>query len=407
MRMQPEPSTRTDLTDPETYASGSPHRLWQEQRRRAPVAWIPVAADLGYWSVTSHAGVAQVLRDSSTFSSARGTMLNLLGKHDPAGGRQLAASDPPEHTRLRAPIQKALAGRLFEQRQPQVRAGIRQLLADVAGQPEIDLAVLTQQVPTIAAGSLIGLPSEDYPMLTRLSHLAVAAEDPEFAGDLAPEAALQTAHRELFGYLTGAVASLGSQPQGLIKELTAARDEHGRRMPAGAIVANCYSLILGAIVTTPQVPNALVAELAARRGYRAWAEDPEALDRGLEEALRWSSPTVHFMRHATTSVRLGDQTIGAGDPVVAWLASANRDEKVFDRPYALDAHRQPNRHIAFGVGPHYCVGHAVARATLTILFEEIFAAIADVEPAGPPTHLRSNFLAGLTHLPLRVTWRAG
>lgn len=393
------------LADPEIYATGSPHYLWQKQRREEPVAWHTVADDVGYWSVCSYADVCRVLRDSTTFSSARGTMLNLLGKHDPAGGRQLAASDPPTHTRLREPVQKALSGRLINERLPQIRTQIVSLLDKISDDATIDLAEFTREVPMIAAGTLLGLPADDFPTLTRLTHMAVAAEDPYAGGGLPPEQALQTAHRELFAYFANAV-SRSSESTGIIRELATAEDGNGRRLPMSAVVANCYSLILGSIVTTPQVPNALIAELAGKNEYRAWAGDPNALTTGIEEAIRWASPTIHFMRHATQRTQLGGQTISEGDPVVVWLASANRDESEFADPYALDVRRRPNRHVAFGLGPHACVGQAVARATLGVLFQELFRAIADVRLAGEPIHLRSNFLAGITHLPVHVSRRS-
>jgi cytochrome P450 len=127
----------------------------------------------------------------------------------------------------------------------------------------------------------------------------------------------------------------------------------------------------------------------------------------IEEALRWSSPTTHFLRHARRDVTLHGTLIRAGDPVAAWIASANRDEEIFDEPYRFDPGRRPNQHIAFGVGPHRCVGRQLARLILRETFDELIATVESFELAGPPVHLASNLIAGVVELPVRARLRAG
>lgn len=388
-----------DLVDPVVHAQGDPHAIWLAMRTHEPVHWQQVRPDLGFWSATTFDDVATVLRDHTAFTSEHGTLLNLLGRQDPAGGRQLPATDPPKHTRMRAPIQRALSGRVMEQHRAVIRGEVRRLFADVVDGEPFDFAELTGQLPMAVIGTLMGLDREDWAHLTFLTTQAVAPDDPEFVRPEGGQSTLDRAHRELFACLEEAIARRPHDGD-LIDALTKMDLDDGGRLRAGEIVANCYSLLLGANVTTPHVPNAAMVELVASRTYGDWADHPELLAGGIEEALRWSSPTSHFIRYATHDVQLGKVTVRAGEAVAAWIGSANRDASVFGDPYTFDVRRNAQRHLAFGVGPHFCLGHALVRITLEELFEEIFSEFQHFEPAGDPEHLHSNFIAGIKHLPL-------
>ena len=182
-------------------------------------------------------------------------------------------------------------------------------------------------------------------------------------------------------------------------------EAEGQRLTPSQVVSNCYSLLLGANVTTPQIANAALLHLIEQGTYASWANQPDLIQTGVEEALRWSSPASHFVRYATQPVTLRGVDIDEGDPVVVWVGSANRDADVFPDPYRFDIARRPNKHLSFGSGPHYCVGHTVARIGLRLLFEEIFRHVESFELAGEVEHLRSNFVAGIKHLPVVARWR--
>ena len=134
---------------------------------------------------------------------------------------------------------------------------------------------------------------------------------------------------------------------------------------------------------------------------------PEVDATATEEALRWASPVNHFLRYATQDTVVHDTPVAAGDAVVVWLGAADRDEKAFRDPEVFDVRRKPNKHLAFGAGPHYCVGHSLARLTLRILFHELFERFVDFRAAGPPQRLRSNFVSGFKHIPITAKRRAG
>ncbi|MFD1547398.1 cytochrome P450 [Nonomuraea guangzhouensis] len=388
-----------DLIDARLYSEGDPHAVWHALRVRHPVRWHPVDGELGFWSVSRFEDGDRVLRDHTCFTSQRGTLLNLLGKDDPAGGRQMAATDPPKHTRMREPVQRALAVKSITRHKETIRQEVRSLLAPLATGEPMDFAAAMSALPMAVTGTIMALPREDWPQLIRLTTMSIAPDDPEYTLG-GSEETLETAHRELFAYFQDVVTGRRRSPGEDLISLLATMDVGGRTLGLGEILSNCYSLLLGANVTTPCVPTSAMLELAGTDRFADWAAHPELLMNGVEEALRWASPAVHFMRYATTDVELGGETIRAGDAAVVWLASANRDETVFPDPFVFDIRRRPNRHIAFGSGAHYCVGHTVARASLRVLFEELLAGFSDFEQAGEVEHLRSNFVAGIKHMPL-------
>ncbi|MFJ5302394.1 cytochrome P450 [Streptomyces sp. NPDC088350] len=389
-----------DLVDPVLHAEGDPHAVWHTLRAQDPVHWQQLRPDLGFWSATAYDDVARVLRDHTAFTSEHGTLLNLLGRKDPAGGRQLPATDPPRHTRMRSPIQRVLNGRAVEGHRRVIRDEVRRLFATVVDGEPFDFAELTGQLPMAVIGTLMGLDRDDWAHLTFVTTQAVAPDDPEFVRPEGARATLHGAHRELFACLQDAIARRPGGTGDLIDVLSTMDMEGEEPLSAGEIVSNCYSLLLGANVTTPHVPNAALVELTATGTYADWAGRPELLSGGIEEALRWSSPTSHFIRYATHDVRLGKVTVRAGEAVAAWIGSANRDASVFPDPYTFDVRRDAKRHLAFGVGPHFCLGHALVTVTLEEFFQELFAQFEDFAPAGEPAHLHSNFIAGIKYLPL-------
>lgn len=175
----------------------------------------------------------------------------------------------------------------------------------------------------------------------------------------------------------------------------------GRRLAPSEVVTNAFNVLLGGNMTVANVVTALLSHPEAPSRYGQWAELPVA---GLvEEAMRLSSPPNHFLRYACHDAQVGAAHIQAGQAVAVWFGSANRDEAVFDQPDTFRPGRSPNRHIALGA-PHYCLAHRLARTTLRVRFEELFAAVREIEPAGPAAHLHSNLVAGITELPMRI-WR--
>ncbi|HET7461937.1 MAG TPA: cytochrome P450 [Longimicrobium sp.] len=390
-----------DLSDPGFFAEGDPHLVWHAMRHRAPVHWQPVG-NLGFWSVAKYADVTQVLKDHSTFTSECGTLLHLLGTRDPASGCQMVVTDPPRHTQMRVPMNRVLTGKAVEKHFDGVRAHARELLEPALSGETFDFAAVMMELAIGVAGIVMELPKDDWPYLTRLLSACVAPDDPDFQLAEGPEATLKRGHRELFGYLEDVAWERERKPgEDLFSVLFGIRVD-GEPLTPAAVISNCYSLLLGDSVTTPHVPSAALMEMIRTDAYQDWAAHPEHFASGLEEALRWSSPAIHIMRYATRDTELRGQAIKQGDAVVVWLGSANRDEDVFADPFRYDLRRAQNRHLTFGFGAHYCVGHAIGRMTLNALFTEILETFEGFEVAGPVKHMRSNFIAGITRLPLKA-----
>ena len=394
-----------DLTDPLLYAGGTAHEVFRELRAHSPVVWQTDQTGTGFWSVTRYVDVVRVLHEHADFTSERGTLLNILGVDDPAGGKQMAVTDPPRHAQMREPLQRALSMKAVEQHRERIRTVVVDLIEPM-GDGVFDFAAAMATLPMAVTGTLMGLPASDWPDMVRLTTAAVAPDDPECMLPGGPAETLDKAHRELFAYFQDAVQARRRAPGEDLISFLAAIEIDGRRMSPGEIMSNCYSLLLGANVTTPHVASATMATQTGTAVLEDWAAHPELAVRGTEEALRWASPANHFMRYATRDVVVGDVEIAEGDAVVAWLGSANRDEEVFADPFTFDIRRRPNRHVAFGVPPHYCVGHTVAKVALRLLFSEMLSRFEDFEVVGAPVLLHSNFIAGYKHLPVVASRRA-
>ncbi len=388
------------LADPMLYTDLDFRSIWGRMRDEDHLEWTQVDERNGFWSVVRYHDADRVLRDAQTFTSERGTLLNILGVEDPAGGRQIAATDPPRHTIMRARLQKALAIRAIEQQRELITSLVREVIDPLADGGPFDFAEAMLALPVAVGGESMGLPRADWPRLGELLNSSIAADDPEYRTEGGTQATLDMAHRELFAYFQDIYKerrrSLGDD----LVSVLITTEVDGRTMSPGEVMSNCYSVLLGAVVTTPHSPNYMMTEHIDDGILDKWASDLTATPTAVEEALRLGSPVSHFMRYAVSDTEVRGTKIKAGQAVVAWLGAANRDEEVFPDAETFDLRRRPNKHLAFGIGPHYCVGHTVARVALRILFDELLCRFTDFEPAGEPARLHSNFISGYKHLPI-------
>ncbi|HEY9391583.1 MAG TPA: cytochrome P450 [Mycobacteriales bacterium] len=396
----------SDLFDSALFSDGDAHSVWQHLRGLDRLSWSQVDDHNGFWSVVTYQDADRVLRDTGTFTSERGTMLDLLGTDDPVGGRQLAATDPPQHTKMSARLKKALAIRAVDSQREMIRDLVLEVIMPLGDGGVFDFGQAMLAMPMSVTGTMMGLPRRDWPWLNRLTTMCIAADDHEYQEPGGKAATMEMAHHELFGYFQDLYRyrrdHLGDD---LISVLVSTRFD-GRYMSPGEIVSNCYSLLLGANVTTPHGPTFLMAEFVETDVLADWAAHPEVNKTGMEESLRWASPVNHLLRYATRDVVVHNTPIAAGDAVVVWPGSADRDDMAFPDASTFDIRRKPNKHLAFGIGPHYCIGHSVARTSLRILYDEMFGWFDDFRPAGPPERLRSTFVSGYKHVPITARRRS-
>ncbi|GGO94218.1 cytochrome P450 [Wenjunlia tyrosinilytica] len=400
------PLDTIDLYDPRRFQEYPQHVAFATLREEAPV-WSQEAPNgARFWSVTRYADVVRVLKDVRRYSSEHGTILAVTGG-DSAGGRTINLMDRPRHTWVRVPTFRTMTTNILHQRVDRVRAHVRRIIEPCFDGGEHDFAQLMFDLPMAAVGEILGIPERYWPDIPRWTMAGVAPDDEEFTkGETADT--LRQAHHDLFAMFSELIEARRAEPKDDLVSMLVHLDFGGQPMEDSQILLNCYSFVMGATTTTPHTASHMMLALMERPDvWQALRDAPNRVGAAIQESLRWSTPTNHLMRRTTTDVEIAGTRIGAGELVVAWVASANRDEKVFHDPYSFTLGRSPNPHIAFGTGPHYCVGGPAARVALTVLLEELLARFDRFEPAGDAVHLRSNFINGLTRLPVTALPASG
>jgi cytochrome P450 len=394
------PLDRIDLVDPEGFRSGCQHATWARLRHEAPVWWHERPGGQGFWCVTRHADCELVIKDHRTYSSEHGTILASVGVGDSAGGQTITLMDPPRHTQIRLSAMRALSHSIVRERAERIRAGVRRLVEPCL-EGEQDFARLMRRLPMTVAGELMGVPESLWDGIAFWTTASIAPEDPEYARGATVRETLRQAHHELFACFAELIRHRRAHPgEDLISMLVAAEPD-GRRMDDWRVLLNCYSFVLGASTTTPHVATHTVQALAERPAlWAAVAAEPHLVPRLVEEGVRWTSPTHHLVRRVSRDTEIRGVRIAAGDWMCAWVASANRDEDVFEDPYRFDPRRERNPHQGFGAGPHYCIGAPSSRLALGMLFEELTGRLESLEVTGPVTHLYSNWINGLVSMPV-------
>jgi cytochrome P450 len=406
-----------DLSDHDAFAGRVPYEWFDALRRADPVHWQPEHVGRGFWAVTSHADVVAVGKDWASFSSETGaSALEDLVPDALAARRSMIDTDPPAHTELRQLVSAPFSLRSVRDYEGLVQVISRQVLAKALPRGRFDFVEhVAAAVPIKVLCRLLGVPEEDEGLLITLGDQMIANTDPDLAsvlldGGHSDQYRLlpfrSPAALEMFDYSRRLSAARRSRPQPDLMTALVQGAIGGRPLPQREIDVMFLLLVVAGNETTRQ---------AIALGVQALLDHPRqaavlqhADDRGwrlaVEELLRWTTPLHHFRRTATRDVELNGSTIGAGDKVVIWYTSANRDEKVFPDPYRLDLRRSPNPHTTFGRGgPHRCLGEHLARLELRVLLRELLPVLPRLEPDGQPVRIRSNFTNGLKRFPVKVT----
>jgi cytochrome P450 len=405
-----------DLTDLDRWVDGPPHDWFALLRRDAPVFWQDERGGRGFWSLTRYDDILAASRDHRTFSSALGgTSLMDLTPEQVESRMSMLDADPPKHTRLRDIVNRAFTRRVVDAYEPRIRELFRELLDEAFAEPELDFVdAVATELPMRILCELIGVPLADRRYLVELGNRMLGNTDPDHAGEFtAGEADLsQYAHLpfsspaapEMFAYANRLAAERRREPRDDLTTRLIEAEIDGDRLSEHEF--DLFFLLLvtaGNETTRHAMSNGLLTLLEHPEERDRLLADPSLIPSAVEEILRWTPSLLHFRRTAARDVELHGETIRAGDKVALWYVSGNRDEEQFPDAGRFDVGREPNRHLAFGLGsPHFCLGAHLARLELRVWLEELLPTLGRIELAGEPKRLRSNFFHGVKSVPIRV-----
>lgn len=410
----PTDDGHADLTNHDSFLNGAPHNTFARMRREDPMAWTPYAQGESFWSVTRHADILELNRQSDLLSSARGIRIEDQTYEEYLARRTFQEMDGAEHMAVRIRVAKAFSRPVIAQFEDVVRQICNDILDETLHKGTFDATTdIARQLPMRMLGRIIGTPDEDLPWLVEKGDSLIANTDPEFTSHVLDKMTTDEfrmmpfnspAGAELFVYAKDLLAKkAASGDTSGILPLILAPGADGSTMPEHEF-RNFFCLLVAAGNDTTRY------SIAA--GLQALAHQPELLpllqtntvwDSAPDEIIRWGSATQYFRRTATRDFEYHGKQIKAGQKVVYWWVSGNRDETAFQDPMRVDFARQNNRHVAFGQGgPHVCLGMWLARLEVRVLFEELAKRLRSIEPAGEQKFLRSNFVGGIKSLPVTV-----
>ncbi len=397
-----------EIIDPDLYLSaGFPHERFGWLRRHDPVHWHrdPNEGVAGFWAVTRLADVTRVSRSPETFSShARGALFEEWPDEDLEYYRMMMLNmDPPQHSRQRSFVNRGFTPRMIGKLHGRIREICHRLIDGVIEKGEADFVEeVAARLPIHVICELLGAPVADRDHIFRLSNRLVGFDDPEF--NASSEDSREVA-AEIYQWSLDLADERRAAPRDDIISRLLEPDGNGERLSDTEI---CLFVLLLLIAGNETVRNGasggLLAFFEHPEQWRRLLDDRSLLRTAPDEIVRFATPVGLMRRMAVHDTELGGKRIKAGDKVVLFYPSANRDETVFADPFVFDVARDPNPHVGFGAGgAHFCLGTHLARLELRVLFEALLERTPDLEQAGPARRLRSNFVMGIKELPVRFT----
>jgi len=404
------------LIDPKCYAErGYPHAEWKQLRRHAPVEFFDPPAWQSFWAITKHADIIEVSKQPERFLNAPGMTLirKAEAERRAAGGgfgemRTIINMDPPDHRVFRKVASPWFTPRALGRLDAFVRETARTLVDGLGREGECDFIRDVASVhPLKIISRILGVPEADEPFILKITNELFGAEDPEFQRAADREANLRALGLDFFNYFNKVMADRRERPRDDLASVIANARIDGQ--PMGVMETMGYCLIVftaGHETTRGGIGGGLLA-LLENPGERArWSNDAALTPLAVEEIIRYVTPVNHMVRTASEDYSLRGRTIRKGDRLVLFYGSANRDEDVFDAPDVFRLDRDPNPHLAFGIGEHFCIGTHLARKTTAAILGELVPRLEQLELTGPPERTASNLVPGIKHLPIRYRLRA-
>ena len=399
--------TEIDLHDPANFAEGPPYDAFTTLRNEAPVAFHPERPRRqggkegpGFWCITRHRDVQIVSKDPDTFSSWLGgfTGADLSGAVLEETRLNMMGMDPPAHTLLRHSIRQPFGPAWVRNLEGNIAHFASDILDKVCEQGEIDfVAEVAAELPLRVLAHIMGVGSSDTKLFFDWSNRIIGNHDPDFGGSVKDFLA---AKDELFSYGREVIAAKRKQPGDDMVSYFVSTEIEGEKLDDERLILLWFLLLVAGNETTRSSLTGAMEVLSKFPDQSAilCSDVPRHLPGFIEETLRYTNPVLHFRRTATKDVVLGEASIKTGDKLLLWYPAANRDTEVFDKPDSFDLSRTPNNHVAFGVGPHFCLGAHLARRQINVLYKELLSQMPDIHAVGEPDRLRSSFINGVKHL---------
>ncbi len=396
---------------PKAYADEPKlHAALTHLRAIAPVSWVEVPSYKPFWAITKHVDIMDIERANDVFTNYPRPVLVTADDDErqaAVGVRTLIHMDDPQHRGVRAigaDWFRPKAMRALRNRADELAKVYVDKMATIGS--ECDFA---QQVavnyPLYMIMSLLGVPESDFPLMLKLTQELFGSDDDEFKRGADGEDQM-SALLEMFEYFTALIASRRENPTEDLASAIANAKIDGE--PLSDIDTISYYAIIAAAghdTTSATISGGMLALIDNPDQHQKLAADLSLMPLATEEMIRWVTPVKAFMRTATEDATVRGVPIAAGESVLLSYVSGNRDEEVFDDPFRFDVTRDPNKHIAFGYGVHFCLGAALARMEVSSFFSELLPRLESVELAGDPQHVATTFVGGLKHLPIRYSLR--
>jgi cholest-4-en-3-one 26-monooxygenase len=393
-----------DLTSHDSFVDDVPHDTFRRMRNEAPVFLHEEPGQDSFWCLTKYKDVWKVSLDNRTFSSARGTALmqNFTEDEKMAQREIMLNMDPPVHTKNRRLVNMGFSPKVLNKAEIHIRDLAREIVDSVAHKGHCDFVTdIAAELPLQVIVEMLGVPKEDRHAFFQWSNTMIGSSDPEYC--TTPDAPAM-ASMQLFAYADQLADSHRAHPREDLTTTLLNAEIDGERLRQDQFQAFVMLLAVAGNETTRNlISGAMHAFFQFPDQWQRLLKDPSLMDSAVEEMLRFVSPVMQFKRTPQHDIEIRGQKIREGERIIMWYIAANRDEETYSNPDQFDIGRSPNDHLAFGIGPHFCLGNHLARMEIKIMFQELLRRLPDIQQAGKVQRLRSNFINGVKHLPVEFS----
>tara|TARA_Y100001970_G_scaffold134312_1_gene165415 strand:+ start:8457 stop:9695 length:1239 start_codon:yes stop_codon:yes gene_type:complete len=395
----------------ETFINGQPFELFKRLREEAPIYWHEESLDYepGFWALTKHEDIIKVSKDPMTFSSAVGGHLMTMGDPEVVDPSAVAAiignmigMDPPDHQVYRKMVAPSFTPKAIRNLEEDMRKKIQELLENVEGKSEFNFVTeISEQLPLWVLCEMMGIPESDRPKIRDLvNNLTDASiqQDPNNAFQI------WVNYMELFKMGRDMIEERRKKPTEDLMSVVANTQVEGDELPPELLDGFFLLMVIAGNETTRNtLTGGLMALTENPEEREKLLKDPSLIANATDEMLRWVTSVIYFRRTATQDTQIRGQDIKAGDKVVMWYGSGNRDEEVFPDGHLFRVDRENARkHLAFGAGEHLCLGNRLGHMQIRILFEELLERYPNIHSVSDPIRIPSNFLAGISELKVSI-----